>query len=58
MGKMSKSERLWQKQWRKEQSTREQNELKKYNNGDAPVYLYYMFRAERFETILRGYGKG
>lgn len=45
---------LRQKQWRKEQSLREQAELKRHD-GKEPVSLYHTFRGERLEQIRRGF---
>lgn len=45
---------LRQKQWRKEQSLREQAELAKHD-GQLPVETYHTFRGERLEQIRRGF---
>jgi len=54
MTKLSRHFILRQKQWRKEQSLREQAELKRYD-GQEPIALYHTFRSERLEQIRRGF---
>jgi len=54
MTKLSKHDLLKAKQWRKEQSLREQAELKEHD-GQLPVEVYHTFRGERLEQNRRGW---